>query len=56
MRDHLNAAVDETFVENMQVADLFKMLESTLASLNGYISYLKKCAADAKIKQPSMGN
>jgi len=50
MRDHLNTAVDESFVENMQVGDLFKMPESTHASLNGYISYLKKCAADAKIK------
>ena len=56
MRDHLNTAADEGFVESMEVGNVLKMLESSLASLNGYLVYLKKCASDSKIKQSPITN
>ena len=56
MRDHLNTAADEGFVESMQVCDVLKILESSLASLNGYLAYLKQCVVNSKIKQSLKSN
>jgi len=49
MRDYLNVATDEMFGSASEVAPLFVQLEATLQSLNGYIAYLKRCAAIKRI-------
>jgi four helix bundle protein len=48
MCDHLNVAVDERFFSAEDMVAYRKQLECTLVSLNGYLSYLKRCASALK--------
>jgi len=42
--DHLNTAQDEEYLIDDGYAELRRLLEETWKVLNGYISYLQKCA------------
>ncbi|MBN2702707.1 MAG: four helix bundle protein [Pontiellaceae bacterium] len=44
--DHLIVALDERYIDEQKYFDLRALVESVLKVLNGYISYLKRCAAD----------
>lgn len=44
--DHLNTAQDEEYLSDERYAALRAQLEETWKVLNGYIAYLKRCAAD----------
>jgi len=44
--DHLNTAQDEEYLTDANYSTLRGQLEETWKILNGYISYLKRCAAD----------
>ena len=50
--EHLNTALDEEYLTDDQYAELRKMLEETWKVLNGYIAYLKRCAADGVPQTP----
>ena len=43
--DHLNAAVDDGYLTDDQYTAMRGLLEDTWKVLNGYIAYLKRCAA-----------
>ena len=43
--DHLIAAVDDGYLTDDQYATMRCLLEDTWKVLNGYIAYLKRCAA-----------
>jgi len=45
MRDHLNVAEDECFTTPAVTSVPRDALEKALESLNGYIAYIKRCAA-----------
>jgi len=42
--EHLNTALDEKYLIDEEYAALRQLLEETWKVLNGYISYLQKCA------------
>lgn len=42
--DHLNTALDEEYLTEVSYSELRKILEETWKVLNGYISYLQRCA------------
>ncbi|MBP7637612.1 MAG: four helix bundle protein [Kiritimatiellae bacterium] len=44
--DHLNTALDEEYLSDKDYGELRSMLSDTWKVLNGFIAYLKKCAAD----------
>jgi four helix bundle protein len=44
--DHLNTAQDESYLPDEQYEALRGLLVETWKVLNGYISYLKRCAAN----------
>ena len=44
-QDHLSVARDEQYLNEEEYASLRELLEETWKVLNGYISYLKRCAA-----------
>ena len=48
MRDHLHDAVDEKYAKESEVVIFHALLETTLASINGYLSYLQRCALASK--------
>jgi four helix bundle protein len=48
MCDHLHVAVDERFASEESIAPCREQLRCTLVSLNGYLSYLKRCATASK--------
>jgi len=56
MRDHLHVAVDEGFSKESEIINYYGCLETTLASINGYISYLQRCALTSKNKQSAISN
>lgn len=43
--DHLNVALDDKYLTEAQYAELRTQLEAVWKVLNGYIAYLKRCAA-----------
>lgn len=43
--DHLNTALDDKYLTDEQYADFRGLVENAWKVLNGYIAYLKKCAA-----------
>jgi len=43
--DHLSVARDEQYLNEEEYASLRELLEETWKVLNGYISYLRRCAA-----------
>ena len=44
--DHLNTALDELYLDESSYSELRSNLEETWKILNGYIAYLKRCAAE----------
>ncbi len=42
--EHLNTALDEEYLTDNEYAEMRKLLEETRKVLNGYISYLQRCA------------
>ena len=44
--EHLNTALDEEYLSDENYGELRKLLSETWKVLNGYIAYLKKCAAN----------
>lgn len=44
--DHLIVALDDGYLTEDQYASMRGLLENTWKVLNGYISYLKRCASD----------
>jgi four helix bundle protein len=46
--DHLNCALDETFIGADLYAELRQEADTLLRILNGYIAYLRSAAADSK--------
>ncbi len=42
--EHLNTALDEEYLTDNEYAEMRKLLEETWKVLNGYISYLQRCA------------
>ena len=56
MRDHLHVAIDEGFFKESEIISFYELLETTLASINGYLSYLQRCALASKNKQSATNN
>ena len=58
MRDHLNCALDEGYLDERRFEELRKLHEDALRVLNGYINYLQRCAAKGvpRDKQPATNN
>ena len=50
MRDHLHVAVDERYAKESETVIFHELLEATLASINGYLSYLQRCSHASKNK------
>jgi len=50
--DHLNAALDEEYLSQSDYAELRTRLEDVWKVLNGYIAYLRRCAAHGVPQQP----
>lgn len=44
--EHLNVGLDEEYLTGDEYSGLRKLVEDTWKVLNGYISYLKRCARD----------
>ena len=51
--DHLSVALDDEYLTELQYAEMRTRLEEGWKVLNGYIAYLKKCAASGVPHQPN---